>query len=117
MNFVAVLPPVCYHRFKVSGKALIPIGTGEHIMASRVPKLRPRAGAATANLLLAVTAFAAVFLAAEIAVRVLYHPENLGSVIQFDPYLGWSLEPNSTLRSVDYQRDLEARSRMRSAAA
>ena len=77
-------------------------------MAYRVSHRREfRAGAAATNLILAVAAFTTVFLTAEIAVRVLYHPENLGTVIQFDPYLGWSLEPNSTLRSVDHQHDLD----------
>ncbi|MCK4775175.1 MAG: hypothetical protein KAT30_10335, partial [Candidatus Krumholzibacteria bacterium] len=77
-------------------------------MAYRVLQRRKfRAGAAATNLILTVAAFTTVFLTAEIAVRVLYHPENLGTVIQFDPYLGWSLEPNSTLRSVDHQHDLD----------
>ncbi len=46
---------------------------------------------------------------AEVALRIVYHPEFLGSVIRYDPVLGWSLDPNSSLVSVDSQRDLRYR--------
>ncbi len=77
-------------------------------MIQRVSQRRGfRTGAAATNLLLALAAFAAVLLLAEITVRILYHPENLGTVFHFDPHVGWKLKPNSTLRSVDHQHDLD----------
>jgi len=62
---------------------------------------------AGANALVALVALIVVFALAEAAARVLYHPENLNSVIQFDRHLGWSLKPGSSLHSVDTVRDLD----------
>jgi hypothetical protein len=50
-----------------------------------------------------------LFVAAEIGLRLFYHPEFLGSVIQYDPTLGWSLTPGASLVSVDSQRDFRYR--------
>lgn len=50
-----------------------------------------------------------LFVAAEITLRLFYHPEFLGSVIQYDPTLGWSLTPGASLVSVDSQRDFRYR--------
>ncbi len=50
-----------------------------------------------------------LFVAAEITLRLFYHPEFLGSVIQYDPTLGWSLAPGASLVSVDSQRDFRYR--------
>jgi lysophospholipase L1-like esterase len=60
-----------------------------------------------ANATLALAALIAVFAAAEAVIRAVYHPENLGTVIRFDPSTGWSLMPGATLHSVDNIRDLE----------
>ena len=62
-----------------------------------------------ANAVLLVVTLAILLVAAEITLRVVYHPEFLGSVIRYDPLLGWSLDPNSSLVSVDSQRDLRYR--------
>jgi hypothetical protein len=59
------------------------------------------------NFVLAASTVAILLVVAEIAARVVYHPENLGTVIHYDPTLGWSLKPNSTSRSVDYHRHLD----------
>jgi len=56
-----------------------------------------------------------LFLAAEVVLRAAYHPENLGTVIRFDPLLGWALEANATMRSVDFQRDIDYMIRINSA--
>jgi hypothetical protein len=50
-----------------------------------------------------------LFLLTELIARALYFPENLGRVFRFDRDLGWSLEPNSSLRSVDYFSGLDWR--------
>lgn len=75
-------------------------------MPSQGP-IKSSAGRANA-ILLAITLIVLV-VAAEIVLRVVYHPEFLGSVIRYDPLLGWSLEPNSSLVSVDSQRGLRYR--------
>jgi len=62
-----------------------------------------------ANAVVLVVTLIVLLVAAEITLRVVYHPEFLGSVIQYDPILGWSLDPNSSLVSVDSQRDLRYR--------
>jgi hypothetical protein len=62
-----------------------------------------------ANAVLLIVTLAVLLVAAEITLRVAYHPEFLGSVIRYDPLLGWSLDPNSSLVSVDSQRDLRYR--------
>ncbi len=62
-----------------------------------------------ANAVLLIVTLVVLVVAAEIALRVVYHPEFLGSVIRYDPLLGWSLEPNSSLVSVDSQRDFHYR--------
>jgi len=48
-----------------------------------------------------------LFFITEGVLRFVYHPENMGTVIRFDPRLGWSLKPNSNLRSVDNRRGLD----------
>jgi hypothetical protein len=53
-------------------------------------------------------------LVTEVALRFFYHPENLGTVVRFDENLGWSLEPNSYLRSVDTELGLDYRIRVNS---
>ncbi len=65
-----------------------------------------RARAAGANLLLVLAATATIFVVAEAVTRIVYHPENLGTVIQFDRHLGWSLRPGSHLHDVDNSRGL-----------
>jgi lysophospholipase L1-like esterase len=62
-----------------------------------------------ANVLVLVFTLAFLLVAAEAVLRVTYHPENLGTVIRYDPDLGWSLQPNATLISNDTQRDLHYR--------
>jgi hypothetical protein len=60
------------------------------------------------NLLLSL--FVIVFLlglGTELVLRAIYVPENLGTVIRFDRMTGWSLEPLASIRSVDYQHDLD----------
>jgi lysophospholipase L1-like esterase len=74
-------------------------------MASTSDPRRFRRGAA--NLLLAAAAIVVVFMAAETALRVGYHIENLGTVIRFDSRLGWSLIPGSSVHSVDDARGLD----------
>ena len=59
------------------------------------------------GLLLSVVSLIGVFVIAEAVTRIVYHPPNLGRVIHFDENLGWSLKPNSRLRSVDYMRDFD----------
>ncbi|MFQ5511569.1 MAG: SGNH/GDSL hydrolase family protein [Candidatus Krumholzibacteriia bacterium] len=74
---------------------------------SILPRGRLRAGAK--NLALSLGALVVLLAASELIVRAYYYPENLGTVIRFDPELGWSLRPDTRLRSVDYQRDLDFR--------
>jgi len=62
-----------------------------------------------ANALLLLVTLFVLIIGAEIALRLVYHPEFLGSVIRYDPLLGWSLQPNSSLVSVDSQRDFRYR--------
>jgi GDSL-like Lipase/Acylhydrolase family len=62
-----------------------------------------------ANALLLVVTLVVLVVAAEITLRIVYHPEFLGSVIRYDSLLGWSLVPNSSLVSVDEQRDFRYR--------
>lgn len=59
------------------------------------------------NALLLAGTLAFLFVTAEIALRIVYHPENLGSVVCFDERLGWALEPNASLRSVDNEKGLD----------
>ena len=75
-------------------------------MAPRTRRIA-RIRSSGANVALALVATAVAFAAAEVGARILYHPENLGTVIQFDRHLGWSLQPRSYLHSVDTIRDLE----------
>ncbi len=74
---------------------------------ARNHSLSSSTGRANAILLL-VTVFV-LAVAAELTLRLVYHPEFLGSVIHYDPLLGWSLEPNASLVSVDSQRGLRYR--------
>jgi len=62
-----------------------------------------------ANAILLAVTLVVLVIAAEITLRIVYHPEFLGSVIRYDPLLGWSLEPNSSLVSVDSQRGFRYR--------
>jgi hypothetical protein len=48
-----------------------------------------------------------LFAAAETTFRIVYHPENLESVVRFDERLGWVLKPNARSRSVDNQKGLD----------
>ncbi|NIM20673.1 MAG: hypothetical protein GTO51_10670 [Candidatus Latescibacteria bacterium] len=66
------------------------------------------------NVALSLTVIAALLIATEIIVRFVYHPENLGTVIQFDAKLGWLLKPGSYLHSVDRGRGLDYRIRINS---
>ena len=66
-----------------------------------------RAQAFGKNLVTFSTTLALFFLAAEVATRALYHPANLGQVIQFDERLGWSLKPDGYLHTVDTFRDFD----------
>jgi len=71
------------------------------------PKKASRADRAVTNLAVAAAAFAVLFAAAELTSRAAYDPENLVTIIRFDPNLGWSLKPETACRSVDYQLDLD----------
>src|SRR6188508_2423085 len=62
-----------------------------------------------ANAVLLLVTLVSLFLAAEITLRLFYHPEFLGSVIRYDAALGWSLVPSTSLVSVDSQRDFHYR--------
>jgi hypothetical protein len=66
------------------------------------------------NLSLFVGSILVLCLLAEGILRFVYHPENMGTVIRFDPRLGWSLKPGSYLRSVDNKRGLDYRIRVNS---
>lgn len=59
------------------------------------------------NLFLLFTTLIVVFAVAELILRQVYHPENLGSVVLFDRELGWTLKPDASLRSVDRARGLD----------
>ncbi len=48
-------------------------------------------------------------VAAEVVLRLVYHPALLGSVTRYDSLLGWSLIPNSSQMSIDAQRDFRYR--------
>jgi hypothetical protein len=47
----------------------------------------------TSNLLVCFATILTVAFAAEVIARAVYHPPNLGTVIQFDRDLGWTLKP------------------------
>ena len=66
------------------------------------------------NFVLCVGMLLVLCLVAEVTLRFLYHPENLGTVIRFDRNLGWNLKPNSYLRSVDNELGLDYRIRVNS---
>ena len=55
------------------------------------------------NVIVLVVTTALVCVAAEFTARAFYNPENLGTVVRYDHDLGWSLKPNSSLRSVNYR--------------
>jgi hypothetical protein len=59
------------------------------------------------NLALAAATVLILMGTAEVLSRIFYRPENISSVIQFDPTLGWRLRPDVSRRSVDYQRRLD----------
>ncbi|MDH3196766.1 MAG: SGNH/GDSL hydrolase family protein [Candidatus Krumholzibacteria bacterium] len=65
-----------------------------------------------ANFLLAATTLAALILAAEIVTRRFFPVENVGTVIRFDPELGWSLDPGSRVHVVDRRRGIDYRVRV-----
>lgn len=79
--------------------------------AGRALKRRPTR---LSNSLLLAATVVLVFGAAELVLRAVYHPENLDSVIRFDEVLGWSLEPRSSLRSVDNEEGIDYRIRTNS---
>lgn len=62
-----------------------------------------------ANAVLLLVTLGVLFVAAEITLRLFYHPEFLGSVIRYDAALGWNLVPGASLVSVDSQRDFRYR--------
>ncbi len=66
------------------------------------------------NVVLSVAVLFFLFLVTEVFLRIVYHPENLGSVVRFDRDTGWSLRPKSYLRSVDSGRGLDYRIRINS---
>ncbi|UCG52056.1 MAG: SGNH/GDSL hydrolase family protein [Candidatus Latescibacterota bacterium] len=59
------------------------------------------------NLGLSIGTLVLLFAVSELVLRAVYHPENLCNIVRFDERLGWSLKPNSVLRSVDPGRDLD----------
>lgn len=59
------------------------------------------------NLVAATVTSVVILFLAEVTTRLVYHPENLDTIIRYDPTLGWSLIPNARCRSVDYQRHLD----------
>ncbi|MFQ5459100.1 MAG: SGNH/GDSL hydrolase family protein [Myxococcota bacterium] len=84
-------------------------------LAIRSPRSNARRlGAGARNIALSLSVLALLGIASEIALRLCYVPENLGTVIRFDPRLGWSLRPDARLRSVDHQRGLDYRIRINS---
>jgi len=76
---------------------------------ARAPKSR-----LSANLLLAATTLALLFVAGEIVTRRFFPLENVGTVVRFDPELGWSLDPGSHVHVVDRTRDLDYHVRINS---
>jgi lysophospholipase L1-like esterase len=69
------------------------------------------------NLLLVFASCVATLVAAEIVLRLLWHPEQEHTVIRADPVYGWSLLPGGRLHSVasdrglDYQIEVNSRGR------
>ena len=85
---------------------------GDDLKHERAPGSRwARLGA---NFLLAATTCAALFIAAEIVTRRFFPVENVGTVIRFDPVLGWSLDPGSRVHVVDRGRGIDYRVRVNS---
>jgi lysophospholipase L1-like esterase len=80
---------------------------GDDLTRTRAPASRwARLGA---NLLLAATTLVVLFIAAEIVTRHFFPVENVGTVIRFDPELGWSLDPGSRVHVVDRGRGIDYR--------
>jgi hypothetical protein len=82
--------------------------TGSEAKAPRTGAARFSARRPTplSNALLLVVTVLAVFCAAELVLRAVYHPENLHSVVRFDDVLGWSLRPRADFRSADNEDGL-----------
>jgi lysophospholipase L1-like esterase len=80
----------------------------EHLIPAIRSIGRPRRlGSLAGNLALSLGVFAVLFAASELVLRFYYTPENLGTVFRFDKTLGWALKPNTYLRAVDYNRNLD----------
>lgn len=65
--------------------------------------------AGRANAIVLILTVLVLLVGAEVALRLVYHPENLGTVIRYDSLLGWSLAPNAMLISDDTGRGLHYR--------
>jgi hypothetical protein len=78
--------------------------SGSRSSASRPP---PRPPTRLKNLLLLAGTFVLLFVAAEIALRIFYHPANLRSVVIFDRTLGWALKPSTSCRIVDNHKGFD----------
>ncbi len=59
------------------------------------------------NLALSAGALAVLFILAEITLRFVYQPENFGTAIRYDQRLGWSLDPNTSVRAVHFHHGLD----------
>ena len=66
--------------------------------------LPQRSHTGRANVAVLVTTTVVLLIGAELVLRALYHPQYVGSVIRYDPVLGWSLKPNARLVSNDPDR-------------
>jgi len=66
------------------------------------------------NLLLSAATVACLLVATELVLRVVYHPASLGTIIRFDRNLGWTLQPNSSLHSVEPNYGLDYKVRINS---
>lgn len=65
---------------------------------------RPPYSSGRANVLVLVITVLALLVGTEILLRIVYHPQFVGSVIRYDPLLGWSLAPRARLVSNDPDR-------------
>ena len=59
------------------------------------------------NLAVSAGALMVLFILAEITLRFVYQPENFGTAIRFDQRLGWSLDPNTSVRAVHFHHGLD----------
>lgn len=92
------------------------VGTGDHLQHARQNSSTRSSSlfGFLKNAALFIGSILILCLITEGILRFVYHPENIGTVIQFDPQLGWSLKPGAYLRSVDNKRGFDYRIRVNS---